>query len=597
MGSTFLSLLALSELSYATFGPSCKCASDSCWPSIDTWNALNSSVSGKLILDTPPAISCYPGPSQNAEQCAYVNSQWYNSTFQSLSPVGYVYPTDDSCPPVDLSSGETPGKCTLGQAPVYTINATDPEELATGIAFAKKNNVRLVVRNTGHDILGKSEGYGALQIWIKYIQKGITYQESYKASDGCGKSHWVGAAFTVAGGYVWQDVYAEVFKRNLTIVGGGDPTVGVIGGYAQGGGHSPASRDYGLGADQILEAQVVLADGSIVTANACQNSDLYFAIRGGGGGTYGVAISMTLKAYPTLPVVAQSLTITPLTSNTDPLLDAITDIYGQYPALSDAGYSGYGTWSINGPMALFGNQTIGYVHAIATMGKSLSASQAAFAPLLSKLQKYNGTSLFITVNYYQFPSYAAYYTAMSGMHQPVGSANSALTSRMFDKSALTVNPSILRSMIGAIAGKPEEYTINSLEMVGGGKVLTDGSDPYSGVNPAWRSTYIVNVVARGWPEGADAATAQAVKDDITYIKGGAMRLLTPFLGSYMNEADRNDPLWATDFFGTNYIRLALIKKKYDPEGVFYCPKCVGSMTYYQKNLDGLDYGPLCSIGF
>jgi hypothetical protein len=69
----------------------------------------------------------------------------------------------------------------------------------------------------------RSEGYGALQIWIKYIQKGITYQESYKASDGCGKSGWTGAAFTVAGGYIWSDVYAEVFKRNLTIVGGGDP--------------------------------------------------------------------------------------------------------------------------------------------------------------------------------------------------------------------------------------------------------------------------------------------------------------------------------------------------------------------------------------
>lgn len=182
MGSTFLSLLALSELSYATFGPSCKCApGDSCWPSIDTWNALNSSVSGKLILDTPPAISCYPGPYQNAEQCAYVNSQWYNSTFQSLSPVGYVYPTDDSCPPVDLSSGETPGKCTLGQAPVYTINATDPEELATGIAFAKKNNVRLVVRNTGHDILGKYVSVPAAPLRKRLTKQGRRDMELCKS--------------------------------------------------------------------------------------------------------------------------------------------------------------------------------------------------------------------------------------------------------------------------------------------------------------------------------------------------------------------------------------------------------------------------------
>lgn len=112
-------------------------------------------MSGKLIQNLPVAISCYPGPYQNAEECAKVYSQWFNSTFQELSPVGYVYPTDVSCPAVDLSSQE-PGTCILGPAPVYTINATEPAELAAGMAFAQKNNVRLVIRNTGHDMLGKS---------------------------------------------------------------------------------------------------------------------------------------------------------------------------------------------------------------------------------------------------------------------------------------------------------------------------------------------------------------------------------------------------------------------------------------------------------
>ncbi|BAE63389.1 hypothetical protein BDV35DRAFT_403809 [Aspergillus flavus] len=591
MRSTLWSLLGLTGLAYASTEGSCKCTpGDSCWPTLDTWNALNASVSGKLIKNTPPAISCYPGPYQNDEECAYVYSQWSNETWQSLSPVGYIYPTDDNCPPVDLSSGEKPGNCTLGQAPLYTINATEPEELATGMAFAKKNNIRLVVRNTGHDILGKSEGYGALQIWIKYIQKGITYHENYVPSDQCKHTNWTGAAFTIAGGYVWSDVYQEAFKRNLTIVGGGDPTVGCIGGYIQGGGHSPASRDYGLGSDQVLEAQVMLANGTTVTANACQNSDLYFAIRGGGGGTYGVVTSAVVKAYPSKPVVAQSLAIMPLGNNTDALLEAVTDIHTEYPSISDAGFSGYGTWSINGPMVLFGNETVGYVHAVAAMGKSQKYAEVAFEPLLKKLQKYNGTSLFVSVQWFQFPSYPAYYNAMSGAHQSTGSANSALTSRMFDKDSLTKNRTLLRRMIGVIAGAPEEYTINSVELVGGGKVLTDGEDRFSGVNPAWRSTYMVNVVARGW---ADESTAQAVKDDITYKKGGAMRALTPKLGSYMNEADRNDPLWATDFFGANYKRLSLIKRKYDPEGFFYCPACVGSEAWHQDSLPGQAYGPLC----
>ncbi|KAB8237010.1 isoamyl alcohol oxidase [Aspergillus alliaceus] len=597
MRSTLWSLLALTGLADANAHDSCKCTpGDSCWPSVDAWNGLNASVSGKLIENTPPAISCYPGPHQNGEECAYVFSQWYNSSFQSLEPVGYIYPTDNNCPPVDPSSGEKPGTCTLGPSPLYTINATEPGELATGMAFAKKNNIRLVVRNTGHDILGKSEGYGALQIWIKYIQKGITYHETYVPSDHCKNTNWTGSAFTVAGGYVWEDVYQEAFKRNLTIVGGGDPVVGCIGGYIQGGGHSPASRDYGLGSDQILEAQVMLANGNTVTANACQNSDLYFAIRGGGGGTYGVATSMTLKAYPSKPVVAQSLTVVPLGNSTDVLLEAVTDIHTEYPAISDAGFSGYGTWSVNGPMALFANQTVGYVHAVAAMGKSRKQAERAFAPLLHMLQKYNGTSLFVSVQWYQFPTYPAYYRAMSGVHQPVGSANSAMSSRMFDKRSLTKNRTFLRKMVGTIAGAPEEYTINSVELVGGGKVLTDGADRFSGLNPAWRSTYMVNIVARGWTNGTDKSTAQAVKNDITYKKGGGMRALTRKLGSYMNEADRNDPLWAEDFYGANYKRFSLIKKKYDPDSLFYCPTCVGSEMWHQKYILDKEYGPLCQGG-
>ncbi|KAJ5371678.1 FAD linked oxidase N-terminal [Penicillium concentricum] len=146
-------------------------------------------------------------------------------------------------------------------------------------------------------------------------------------------------------------------------------------------------------------------------------------------------------------------------------------------------------------------------------------------------------------------------------------------------------------MIGVIAGNSEDFSSNAVELVGGGKVLTD--DKYSSVNPAWRSTCIVNIVTRGW---ANHSSAQTVKDDITYIKGGAMRALDPLLGSYMNEADRNDPLWPTNLYGTNYMRLALIKKKYDPTSVFYYPTCVGSQSWTQWYLDGAAYDPLCPTG-
>jgi hypothetical protein len=69
----------------------------------------------------------------------------------------------------------------------------------------------------------RSEGYGSLQIWIKYIRNGIFLQEIYTPSDTCASNEWTGSAMVIAGGYVWKDVYDVAFKRNITVVGGGDP--------------------------------------------------------------------------------------------------------------------------------------------------------------------------------------------------------------------------------------------------------------------------------------------------------------------------------------------------------------------------------------
>ncbi|KAL4746603.1 hypothetical protein BDW72DRAFT_197544 [Aspergillus terricola var. indicus] len=584
-----LGLLVLAGLGQASASsPACKCVPhDSCWKKID-WDGLNSTVSGKLIRNLPPAVSCYPGPLYSKQECEYVDEQWSNTTFQMLEPIGYCYPVDDSCPVV--LSGAQAGDCRLGSSPVYTVNATEPEELAAGIAFANKNNLRLVVRNTGHDILGRSTGYGSLQIWMRYLRKGIIHHESFDSR--CARSDWKGAAFTVAGGYVWDDVYEEAFARDLVVVGGGDPTVGVIGGYVQGGGHSPAMRDFGLATDQILEAQVILANGKIVTASPCSHSDLFTAIRGGGGGTYGVVTSLTIKAYPSTPMVAHSLVLSsPTGQNTSQLLDAITDLYAAYPALNDYGFSGYGSWSILDPTTTYGNSSTGYQHALAARNKSLSEAKATLAPVLKKLSTYR--SVAVSVNWFEFPSYAAYYRAMSGVHQQTGSPEMALASRMFDKSALTANHTLLRNLIETLAGAPAETTINQVIFVGGGKVLE--KPEYSGAHPAWRSTYLVHEVARGWLESMGEAYGNSVKEDITYNKYAAMRRFTPGMGSYMNEADINDPWWQEDFYGAaNYKRLLAIKNKYDPDGLFYCPTCVGSPSWSQHDLPGRDFGPLCA---
>lgn len=130
-----------------------KIPGNDCWPSQADWSTFNASVSGKLLQTTPVAASCYPGPNENSTQCGIVNEFWTNAEWQAEQPIGYDYPFNRSCLPVDLSAGKTPGSCTLGDMPVLAVNVTEEDDIVKTIAFAKSKNLRLVIKSTGHDIL------------------------------------------------------------------------------------------------------------------------------------------------------------------------------------------------------------------------------------------------------------------------------------------------------------------------------------------------------------------------------------------------------------------------------------------------------------
>lgn len=386
----------------------------------------------------------------------------------------------------------------------------------------------------------------------------------------------------------FSDVYPLAQQNNVIVVGGGTPSVGALGGWMQGGGHGPASQHFGLGADQVLSAQVVLADGSIITANACQNQDVYFGIRGGGPGTYGVVLSTVIKAHPMVDVQVQHVAIAPLSTNTSTLLDAVTIMFNAYPDLADSGIAGYGSWSVASATPLFADYYAGYVHGVYSFNQSLEATQAAFTPTLAKLLPYNMSSLFISVSYVSYADYWSFYHTESGVESAAGS-ESALGSRLFSRASVQ-NTTSLRDMIGVVAGSPTQYLSNNFELVSGGQVFKDASDIYSGLNPAWRKSYFSNIVATGWLPGSSDAVKNAIRSDITNVRVGAMKKQAPDTGAYMNEADRLDPQWAQDFYGSHYTPLLTIKTARDPTGVFYCPTCVGSAAWAEDST-----GRLCRV--
>lgn len=192
---------------------------------------------------------------------------------------------------------------------------------------------------------------------------------------------------------------------------------------------------------------------------------------------------------------------------------------------------------------------------------------------MCKLEQYN-TSLVISPNYMEFPTYAEYYQALSGTKSAAGVGTGAFGGRLLDRTALTSSQTDLNEMLNVTAGSQGQFAFTSVSLVGGGQVFVP--DENSGLNPAWRSSYIHNIVARGWTADTNEAIVQEIRDDITYTKIGAMKKLAPDTGCYMNEADRFDPDYLQDFYGKSLPKLEEVKKNYDSEDVFYCPTCVGS---------------------
>jgi hypothetical protein len=295
----------------------CRCfPGDACWPSTAEWQAFNQTVGGKLIENIPLASVCHQSEFRphDESKCDDLKSNWFfpETHLNSVGSIMAPFFANSSCnifAPEDAS-------CTLGGLVSFAVNATCASDFQKTIQFVRRHNIRLVIRNTGHDYNGKSTGAGALAIWTHHMK----HQElvDYESPSYSGKAVKMGAGVEVF------ESYAFAQKHGLVSVGGDCPTVGVAGGYTQGGGgHGPGVSKFGLGADQALEWEVVTGTGEILIANREKNQELHWALSGGGGGTYGVVSSLTVKVYPDLVSSAATLSFPLLGAHDDKFWDVI----------------------------------------------------------------------------------------------------------------------------------------------------------------------------------------------------------------------------------------------------------------------------------
>jgi len=307
--------------------PQCRCfPGDECWPNQSNWQTFNATVKGRLIDTTPIGSVCH-GSTFNSELCSALRTNYNDAEvhYQSSSSVMAPFWANRSCDAFNSQED----RCIKGTYLQYAVKVETTADVVSTIKFATKRNIRLVIRNTGHDYLGKSTGAGALGLWMHHLK-------SFDVLPYRSKWH-KGKAIKLGAGMLSVDATAEAHKHGLVIVGGNCPSVGLAGGYTQGGGIGPLTSRYGFGADQVLEWEVVTVDGKVVRASRDKNSDLYWALSGGGGGTYGIVVSMTVKAYPEERAAAASLTFSALNTTQDRFYEAVEAFHSVLPALSAAG--------------------------------------------------------------------------------------------------------------------------------------------------------------------------------------------------------------------------------------------------------------------
>ncbi|KAH7322508.1 hypothetical protein B0I35DRAFT_499082 [Stachybotrys elegans] len=543
--------------------PRCRCLpSDSCWPTNELWDALNTTVDGRLIKVVPIGAKCHD-PHYDPEACEALQAQWMNPLLHIESPSSpmQLFFANQSCDP--FTPRERP--CELGNLVAYAVDASTADHIAATIQFAKQNNVRFVVRNTGHDFFGRSTGAGALAVWTHHM-KSLEMLEF--SSDT-----YTGKALRVGAGVQGSDIVEFGNRNNVLAVTGECPTVGVAGGFTQGGGHSPLSTQFGLAADQVLEYEVVTADGRVLAASPVENEDLYWALSGGGGGTYAVVVSMTIKAHEPAQIGGGRIQIGAASLSPEIFSQVIQEFHHALPQMVDNGstvsYLLMGPAIIIGPITAY-NHTGEYVQSVIT---------ESFVSALDTLNV-TYTTEFTTLSYRDH--YDRYYGPL-----PVGSVFSTAVQsggRLVPRGSIESNGDYFSAMITNLISQ-------QAIVVGSSGAYLAFNDTPNAVLPAWRNTLVQMQVSIPWstdPELLDEMTAaQGFINDVLMAQ---VKEATPGGASYLNEASHREVDWKTAFFGENYSELERVKRAWDPDSIFYAFKGVGSETW-----DVDETGRMCRV--
>ncbi|MBV8454218.1 MAG: FAD-binding oxidoreductase [Deltaproteobacteria bacterium] len=578
--------------------------SDATWPSQSAWKRLDEAVGGNLIPISFPLSLLKNDPGSAAA----------GQLWQNLKNPYYI--------------GGQPGLTqTLGwvdawatQPSVYAVAARNAQDIAEAVNFARENDLRLVVKGGGHSYQGTSNAPDSLLIWTRHMNDISMHTEF--VPQGCEHFLRPQLAVTLGAGIIWMQAYdAVTTKGGKYVQGGGCTTVGVAG-LIQSGGFGSFSKHYGLAAGSLLEAEIVTADGKIRVANACTNPDLFWALKGGGGGSYGVVSQVTLRLHD-LPEFFGTANFTIKAASDDAyrrLIREFVSFYREHLFNDHWGEQAH----VNPDNSL----------AIRMVSQGLDTEQAkkVWQPFLEwAARSPHEYSLKWPVIIASWPAGRMWDVQWWQQHWPeMAFPNTNSLIGLFDHVLAFLHQQpvfVIDQRSGAGPGNAwwagdagqvgwyiwgfeslwlpaslleddtQQHLANALfassrlsgvelhfnKGLAGAHSDVIGRAEDTAMNPAVLTAFALAIVgdAQGptYPgipghEPSIVAGQEAAERVARCVS--QLRALVPQPGSYVSESNYFEKRWQQSYWGSNYPRLAEIKRKYDPDGLFFVHHGVGS---------------------
>ncbi len=529
--------------------------SDANWPSQTEWKRLNHEVDGNLIPVEFPIDACV----KDMESAACQN------LFNNIHNPYYI--------------GDQPGLTqTLGwvdawvsKPSVYAVAAENANHIAAAVNFARTNDLRLVLKGGGHSYQGTSNAADSLLLWTRRMQD-ITIHEAF-VPRGCKGGHAPERAVTLGSGAIWMQAYdAVTTKRGAYVQGGGCTTVGV-------------------------------ADGEVRIANACTNSDLFWALKGGGGGTFGALSKVTLRIHE-LPDFWGAAILTVKAASDDAFRRLLRYFVGFY---REHLFNDH--WGEHARIASHNVLDLLMVcHDLSTeevkkiwqpfldwVARSPGSYTVEAQPILGSMparhwwdvewRKQNHQAVF---NLDQRPgasSNNAWWTGDGGQVAwfLYGYESLWMPAALLDDGS---QERFAKALFAGSRHKDIELHFNK-GLAGGPRAAIDATRD-TATNPVVLSAFALAIVGDaggGYPglrgHEPNVAAGRKARQEIHKCVN-ELRAIVPHGGAYVSESNFFQEDWQHAYWGDNYARLAEVKKKYDPAGLFFVHNGVGSEEWSEN---------------